>query len=261
MANFLNIAESQKALEDNVLKTLSEFEARLARSPPAKVTLSVLSDEFAVFKTHTLSLLKMIREQIATLSKSQDITEMRHRRKYLIFNGIPEQADEDVCVRISSIVTEQLKIPNVTPASFKACYRLGKKSEDRNRPVLVRFVDVSLKSLIWKKKTAFKGTSYAISEFLTPRRQTLFVHARTVLGMRNCWSLDGNIFAKLPNGERVRIETEEDVARLNASRAEQQPAATSTPTPAAEAVNEVEVVPGPSGQSGRSRRAKQVSEY
>lgn len=257
----MEIAESQRALESTVLQTLSDFESKLNRSPGVKVTLNVLSEEFAMFKAHTLSLLKLIREQIKALSLSQDHVEMRHRRKYLMFNGVPEEANENLCTRISTIITEQLSIPGVTTASFKACHRLGKQSEGRDRPVLVRFSDISLKMSVWKKKTALKGTSYALSEFLTPRRHSLFIHARTVFGMKKCWSLDGNIFVKLPNGERERIESEEDVVRLNALCIRQQPESSSTPNPAAEDPEAVvDVVPGPSGQAGRSRRgAKPVA--
>lgn len=42
-----------------------------------------------------------------------------------------------------------------------------------------------------------QGDQFAISEFLTPQRQELFTQSRKVFGMRNCWSLDGNIHVKL----------------------------------------------------------------
>lgn len=257
MSNFLEIAESQRVLESSVQKMLSDFESKLHKPPGVKLTLNVLSEEFAVFKDQTLALLKVIREQIQALAVSQDNIEMRHRRKYLLLNGLPEVADENVSARISSIITEQLKIPNVTTTSFKACHRLGKHAEGRVRPVLVRFSDISLKSTIWNMKTSLKGTPYALSEFLTPRRHSIFIQARTVFGMKSCWSLDGNIFVKLPNRERVRVESAEDIVRLNTLCSKEQPASTSTPNPVAEEAPdaEVDVVPGPSGQAGRSRRA------
>lgn len=252
MASYLEIAESQKSLKSSVLKMFTEFEARLTKAPAAKATIGGLSEEVAAFKEQTLSLLKLLSNQIAALSKSQDILEMRHRRKYLLVNGVPEDGAEDLSPRIAAIVSEHLKIPGVSAASFKACHRLGKLSEGRNRPILVRFTDLSLKSTIWKKKTAFKGTCYAVAEFLTPQRQELFMLARKEFGMKGCWSLDGNIFVKLSSGDRERITSEGDIERLKVNRDKKQHKLTSTPEPGAA---------GPSSQQGRSRRGiKPVSQ-
>ncbi|XP_061712767.1 uncharacterized protein LOC133521720 [Cydia pomonella] len=205
MASYSEIAETQKSLEKSVNKMLSKFEARM-KSPASRATVSSLSEEFSSFKDHTLGMLKLLRSQISALSKTQDILEMRHRRKYLLFKGVPEDPGENIVSSITSIVTERLKIPDVSADSFKACHRLGKPSEGRARPILVRFADMRLKSLVWQKKTACKGSTFAISEFLTPHRQELFTQARKAFGMKSCWSLDGNIFVKLSSGVRERVE-------------------------------------------------------
>lgn len=259
----MEIAQSQRSLESTVFKMLSDFEMKLNRTPAAKVTVSGLSEEFAAFKEHVLTLLKLLGEQIKVISRSQDISEMKHRRKFLLFHGLPEEEGEDVNVKVCGIVTNQLKIPGASIASFKACHRLGRPSEDRCRPVLVRFTDQSMKSSVWSKKTAFKGTPYSVAEFLTPLRQSLFMQARKEFGMKRCWSLDGNIFVKLPCGVRERLDTEEDIVRLKVSRDMQPPARSSTPVPDTPVADtpEVDIVveAGPSAQAGRSRRANKVT--
>ncbi|XP_047985404.1 uncharacterized protein LOC125225638 [Leguminivora glycinivorella] len=186
---------------------------------------------------------------------------MRHRRKYLLFKGVPEDSSENTSTSITSIITDQLKIPDVTAASLRACHRLGKLSDGRARPILVRFEDLSLKSLIWQKKTALKGTSFALSEFLTPHRQELFSQARRAFGMKCCWSLEGNIFVRLSTGVRERIESDEDIQRLREHHIVRQPQITSTPD--AEAAEEqskpVAADSGNGSNAGRSRREKPIA--
>lgn len=258
MSNFMQIVEAQKTMESSVRRMLTEFERKLNNSPAAKVTIASVSEELSVFKEQTLALLKLMGEQINALSKSQDIMEMRHRRKFLLFNGIPEEADENVSAKVSSIVSEHLKIPDVSSPCLRACHRLGKPSEGRCRPILVRFADISLKASVWKKKTAFKGTAFSLAEFLTPQRQALFTEARKAFGMRNCWSLDGNIHVKLRTGKRERIESEDDIIRLKIAQGERPAQSTSTPEQPVEEENAT----NPSGQPGRSRRVvKPVSLY
>lgn len=254
MSSYTDIAETQKSLEMRVQKMLAEFEAKLHRSPAAKPTVTSLSEEFTVFKEQTLGLLKLLGNQIESISHAQDVMEMRHRRKYLLFNGVPEDSAETVSLRIAGIIMDQLKISNVSAASFVGCHRLGKLSEGRNRPILVRFTDMQLKSAVWQKKTSCKGTSYAISEFLTPRRHALFMQARKTFGMRSCWSLDGNIFVKLASGSRERIVSKEGIERLKPHSANQQPGSSSTSEPGVAGVKN-NVADVPCSQGGRSRRA------
>lgn len=255
MTSHLEIAAAQTSLESRVYKMFAEFEAKLSKSPAAKATVTSLSEEFATFKEQTLSLLKLLGDQIKMLNNSHDILEMRHRRKYLLFNGVPEDPAEVVSLRVSTIITDQLKIAGVSPASFKACHRLGKMSDGRSRPILVRFIDMQLKSEVWRKKTSCKGSTYAISEFLTPQRQALFIQARKAFGMRTCWSQDGNIFVKLASGGRERVGSEADIERLkNAPHSgEQRPLSSSTPQ--AGVTHAVIAAPGaPGGLASRPKR-------
>ncbi|XP_061717553.1 uncharacterized protein LOC133529280 [Cydia pomonella] len=257
MASYSEIAETQKSLEKSVNKMLSKFEARM-KSPASRATVSSLSEEFSSFKDHTLGMLKLLRSQISALSNTQDILEMRHRRKYLLFKGVPEDPGENIVSSITSIVTERLKIPDVSADSFKACHRLGKPSEGRARPILVRFADMRLKSLVWQKKTACKGSTFAISEFLTPHRQELFTQARKAFGMKSCWSLDGNIFVKLSSGVRERVESSEDIDRIKDPRNVRQSQSSSTPDPNV-TEEQSRTVGDCGGQAGRSRREKPVA--
>ncbi|XP_063371625.1 uncharacterized protein LOC134659848 [Cydia amplana] len=104
---------------------------------------------------------------------------------------------------------------------------------DRPRPVLVRFSDYAVRNAVWAKKTALKGTSVVLSEFLTRQRQTLFLAARRHFGVRSVWSLDGNIYIKLSSGKKERVTTSEQLQALTAQHAPVQSSGNSVaPAPA-----------------------------
>lgn len=210
MATLSDVHQQQASLEASLHQRMSEFEAQLKLSSEPS-SLSRLHNDFMNFKENVCGILKMLRLQINELSRATDVLEMRHRRKCLLFGGIAEVPKEDTSALICRVLEEQLQIKDVNPASFKACHRLGSGTGGRPRPILVRFADHSVKTSVWKKKTALKGTSTVISEFLTRRRQNLFLEARKRFGITNCWSLDGNIYAKLPDGKRRNITTEDDL--------------------------------------------------
>jgi len=60
------------------------------------------------------------------------------RRENLRFNKIPDSQDEN-CKAIISDVISSLSV-NASQIQFLAVHRIGKKAEDRCRPIIVRFV-------------------------------------------------------------------------------------------------------------------------
>ncbi|XP_028169101.1 uncharacterized protein LOC114359055 [Ostrinia furnacalis] len=142
---------------------------------------------------------------------------MRHRRKCLLFGGIPEDSKEDASAVICDILRARFNMSDITKSALKACHRLGSSRDGRPRPILVRFAEHSTKSSVWKKKTALKGTPTVISEFLTRSIQNIFMETRKRYGITNVWSLDGNIYAKLADGRRRVITSLGDLDILSAN--------------------------------------------
>ncbi|XP_028163846.1 uncharacterized protein LOC114355281 [Ostrinia furnacalis] len=205
MSTLADVHQLQTSLEESLHKRMSEFEAQFKQSASEPTTLGQLYSEFRAFKESVVGIVQLLRSQIAELSRATDALEMRHRRKNLLFGGIPEDTKEDAPAVICDILRSRFNMPDVTKSVLKACHRLGSNREGRPRPILVRFADHTTKSAVWKKKTALKGTPTVISEFLTRSRQTLFLEARRRYGMTNVWTLDGNIYAKLADGKRCLI--------------------------------------------------------
>lgn len=224
-----------------MMKKFADLESQLKASsaPRSGLTLHRLQEEISEFKTHVWSILNLLRQQISEIARIVEVGEMRHRRKYLLVSGIPEDVEE-LPVYVAQLFNNKLGIPDITCDKFKICHRLGALSEGKCRPVLVRFSDYSTKSSVWKKKTALKGTSFVVSEFLTRRRQSLFLQARQRFGMKNCWTADGIIMVKLSDGSRHRIFEEKDFKGIIALAcdlhdAQEQPGTRSpSPAPAAD---------------------------
>lgn len=220
-----------------MMKKFADLESQLKASsaPRSGLTLQRLQEEISEFKTHVWSILNLLRQQISEIARSVEVSEMRHRRKYLLVSGIPEDIEE-LPVYVAKLFNSKLGVPDISCDKLNICHRLGILSEGKCRPVLVRFSEYSDKSSVWKKKTAFKGTSYVVSEFLTRRRQSLFLQARQHFGMKNCWTADGIIMVKLSDGSRHRIFEEEDLKGIIASASDLRDAqvqpGTRSPSPA-----------------------------
>lgn len=202
---------TQADIEDRLMKRMADFESQLQASPAAS-DVSRLASEFYSFRDIVWEVVRHLRRQIADCLLAVDAMEMRHRRKCILVSGVPESA-EDVSGVVAGIIRDKLQLPEVA-ARMEQCHRLGDKVSSRPRSVLVRFDRLNDKSAVWRKKTLLKGTSFAVCEFLTKSRQSVFIAARAHYGMRNCWSQDGVIAIKLPDGSRRKITTKNELDEL-----------------------------------------------
>lgn len=225
MANFNEVMETQRSLEATLLKRMNEFEIQLQTTAPhTSNSVTHLTEEFSEFKSQVWSLLKLLRQQIAGLATAIDVIEMRHRRKYLLFSGVSEDIKDELPDFIAKLIRDKLGMPHSTLENLRKCHRLGRHSGEKPRPVLVRYADQSLRAEIWRKKVAFKGTPYTVSEFLTRHRQSLFLQARQRFGMKRCWTMDGNVIVKLKDGSRRRLLRDSDLSELAGTEDEERPA-------------------------------------
>ncbi|XP_063541636.1 uncharacterized protein LOC134750396 [Cydia strobilella] len=197
-----------------MIKRFAEFEAALQTASPQCDTIEALSAELQKFKQLTLGMVTAINAQITALSNSIDHIEMRHRRKYLLFAGVPEASGENVAETISAICQDRLQLAEASSSSFSVCHRLGAATAGRTRVILVRCNNPAVKDAIWRKKTALKGSSVVVSEYLTRERQAVFLEARKHYGMRSVWSLEGTIFVKVSAGKTRRVVTAEQLRKL-----------------------------------------------
>lgn len=219
MANLTSILDKHNSVEASLAKRMADFE-EILKSAKDEVSLTKLSTEFALFKEHVGGILQLLRQQILELDKSIDIVEMRHRRKFLLIYGIPENSSQSGLDALSDVLRSKFGLHEVLDADFKSVTRFGKKFDGKARPLLVHFNNLQLKSTLWKRKTCLKGTTIVFSEFLTRRRQDLFITARKQLGIKNCWTQNGDIIVKSGNGMIQRIYDVDDLALCKSSTVE-----------------------------------------
>lgn len=88
--------------------------------------------------------------------------------------------------------------------------------EGHPRHFLVPFDELDMRNSVWSKKTALKGSSIVMSEFLTRQSQAVFLAVWRLFWINNIWTVDGNINVKLPSGEKQRLTTSEQLSVLTA---------------------------------------------
>ncbi|KAJ8735941.1 hypothetical protein PYW07_007561 [Mythimna separata] len=216
MSQLDSIQSAQNDLEQCVSKRMDELEAQIQCAGPAKDTVARVAEEFRTFRELIFKMLGLLRRQIAECSRVVDSLETRTRRKALIFTGFAEAEKEDCRALVLEILHKRMALPDITSSSITACHRLGaaSKGTTRSRPILVRFSSVDSKSAIWRTKSRLKGSAVAVKEFLTRTRQTVFSRARLHFGMTSCWTQDGVIVVRSPDGARLKISTLEELNLL-----------------------------------------------
>ncbi|CAH2064461.1 unnamed protein product, partial [Iphiclides podalirius] len=241
MENIQQVLKSQAALEKSFNQRLDEFEASLIGSPK-EMNLKELSSDYINFKNFVCSTFTFLRQQINQLLANVDSIESRHRRKFLLIGGVPEEENKNVRELAVSVFTKNLGINNCTGQSLQVCHR-------RPRPILVKFEDSAVRREVWSKKTLLKGSPYMVSEYLTRMRQSLFLEARRLFGIRNVWTLDGVINVKLPGGSRAKVFSNNDLQELTAQHKAEVEPVTMLPVSGTSSKRE-----GPKARSATSKR-------
>lgn len=195
-----------KGLEGSFEQRMKAFEDRLNQGGPVS-NLNQLAADFQIFKESFLTELELIKTQINSLIQITDDIDSRSRRKFLLFRGVDESQSENSVEVVVGIIKSRLHLNNINNNHIKSCFRLGNVGDKKPRPLLVKFDNLGLRSDVWLAKKALKGSSISLSEFLTPRRREIFKEARSVFGMKSCWSHDCNIYLKLPQSEKIKLSS------------------------------------------------------
>lgn len=184
---------------------MAEFQKNLnsvnsVASPATNITV-----QFNTFRAFVLNALEGLHLQVQLLTKQCDDLEMRSRRKILLMHGVGENKKDDLPSQVLQVLTEHLKVTDLSTDCISRCQRLGKLSPGKPRPILVKFRDLPLRNQIWYSKSSLKNTGITLSEFLTKPRHEAFMAARQRFGISKCWTKDGFIIVTGPDGKRHSI--------------------------------------------------------
>lgn len=202
-----SIKGSLSAMTELFNSRMNEFQQELQKTSPAVASTTSLAAEFASFKKLIFSILSTIQSQVEFLGRELDRAEMRGRRKMLLLHGVQEKETEDTSTMVSSFFTDKLKITECTNVAFSRCYRLGRPSGNKPRPIIVKFKEAPLRDKVWFNKTKLKGSGVTVSEFLTKSRHTIFMQARQRFGITKCWTRDGKIHVLAQDGSHHQVES------------------------------------------------------
>lgn len=209
-----DIKAAQENLEESFSKRMAELEAQLHSGGPSKDTVAKVAEEFRTFRELIFAMLGLLRQQINDCMQTVDSMETRHRKKALVFLGVPEEDKEDCRTSVLNIINSKLLTPGAVSGEVTVCHRIGTPNQDHHRPILVWFSNVNFRSAIWRAKTKLKGTSISVKEFLTKSRQLVFGKARQHFGLKSCWTQDGVIVIKTSDGCRHKITSLEELNSL-----------------------------------------------
>lgn len=244
----MHLANNLEELEKLFTSRMGEYEQKLQKATTGKSSmhqdLKSLSQEFSEFKSFVWQTLSHMKKQIELLSVGFERHEAIMRRKVLLLHGIPEKEREKLHETVYQVISDRMKLPDISIDNIQVCHRLG-SAQGKKRPVLVRFFDIEHRQAIWDNKTSLKGTGITVSEFLTQSRHRLFTAARKHFGIKHSWTVEGKIVVLLPDKSRRKIETMPELQALMS----QYPA-----TPAA--VNTVQASDNSASVSTNSKRTR-----
>ncbi|KAF9411131.1 hypothetical protein HW555_009993 [Spodoptera exigua] len=207
------VLSAQKSLEECFIKKMNALEAQIQTAGPAKDTVAKVAEEFRAFRDLVIGMLGLLRRQIDECSRQLNDIETRSRRKALIIQDITEAPSEDCANVALGVMNTKLGL-NFSRDSIKVYHRLGQANTDHHRPILVRFTSMEARKSVWRAKTSLRGSKIAVKEFLTKTRQSVFGTARQHFGMRSCWTQEGTIFIKAPDGSRHKLTSLDELNPL-----------------------------------------------
>ncbi|KAJ0170699.1 hypothetical protein K1T71_009172 [Dendrolimus kikuchii] len=208
------IQHSITKLMDMYQEQMSQFESELKQASASSNAPPNLASQFASFKTFIMQALNNLQRQVEMLAENVDHLEMYSRRKILLFHGVAEVKNEDTSKIVAKVVADQLKIPNFTTNDIRRCHRMGRLDSHKQRPILVKFIDLSIRNKVWFAKTNLKGTGTTVSEFLTKMRHNVFLAARHKFGINKCWTREGSVYVVSVDGSRHRINSLSDLRKI-----------------------------------------------
>lgn len=214
----LQLANNLEELEKLFEARMHSYEDKLTKAsafsaPGTTSNIEDLSREFAEFKAFILQSFSAMKTQIALLTHGLDRHETYMRRKVLLLHGIAETQNENPRSVVSEILTDKMKLSDISKENLLVCHRLG-TSRSKTRPILVRFGNIDHRHIVWDHKTVLKGSGITISEFLTKSRHRVFMEARQHFGLNRCWTVEGRIVVMVSEKTRRKIETPAELRAL-----------------------------------------------
>ena len=134
-------------------------------------------------------------EMMVVQSLHIDSLEQYSRRNCVLLHGVPETADEVTDTLATETINNNLEM-NIKAKDLDRTHRIGRKREDKIRPIIIKFARYNKRKQVFKNKKKFKGTAFMMTESLTEKRMKQLNSGKDRFGKENVLSGDGEILIK-----------------------------------------------------------------
>ncbi|KAJ8709376.1 hypothetical protein PYW07_009202 [Mythimna separata] len=205
---YSKLSSSMEELSSTFAARMARYEEDLknASGDGSHKSVSSLSKDFTEFRSLIWKTLGALKSRMELLVVGLDRHEMASRGKVLLLHGLSENKETSPVTNFLGVMSEHLKVVNVTPTDITACHRLGTNTS-KPRPLLVRFESRIVRNEVWRNKSKLKGSGLTLSEFLTKPRHEIFMNARKQYGIHKCWTSDGKVIIQVSDKTRKKIES------------------------------------------------------
>lgn len=236
MVNTKKSASNEEATDDTTtflcddpellsqLGTLSA-ESRTLVQVLTKIIFTKIGDRFDTLEAalvekdreikHLTSEVNGLKDKVDELETTIDSVDQYERRDTIILSGsaLPQETAMEITNNtVIKTIKDNLQV-NIKDSDISISHRLGQQKQQKNRPIIVKLLNRSLKQDLVGACVRMKPNLY-INESLTPRRRVLF---NTVLHIRRthkqkfqqCFTKDGKIIIKLRNSAVKHTITDE----------------------------------------------------
>ena len=164
-----------------------------------------------------------LENRISVLENENDNLEQYSRRNSVRMTGLKEADTEDLYATVLEVVNSKAQLtPPLEPSDIDRVHRVGRKSEDKTRAVLIKFSTYRARKRVMERRSHLKKVESTspvfINEDLTKRRAELFWKARQLKRnnkIHDAWTHDGNIIVKDRNNRIVSIKSSNHLAELD----------------------------------------------
>lgn len=201
-------SEDETSIHESIEKLLcsEEFISRIS-SRISESLMAALDSKVKTLTTEVSQLKSQLMEANAKVESLEQYSRINNLRLY----GVKEEKDENIMAVVTKVCTDKLNI-TVRPEDIDIAHRLRAK-ENGIRPIIIRFVNRTIKKLIYKNKSKLKGTKIVLKEDLTPFRVSLLKKLSKVAPTNAFWTNDGIVFCKSDN-KIYRINSFNDISRV-----------------------------------------------
>ena len=153
-----------------------------------------------------------------------DELEQYQRRNNIVISGLSEADDESKDDLHTKVTEFAEKVgADISNTDIDSMNRLGKPSQDKSRPILVRLTNRSAKKRITKSRPLFKKKGFKkvfVNEDLTKPRQALAFETRKFVKQgygTKTWTDDGKVFVLDNNEKKHRVYNTETLQKIHES--------------------------------------------